>query len=142
MTKKNVLIIGIIGTSILVVLTLLSITDFCYYNKICSYIFEQISPWSLANYIFFTPPILLLSLLAYKMRDEVFRAWWGFAKWWILVIIAVTLFLTNASGGGTIGMDKDFSVFILIILHFILIGVSLIKIVHAYLKYKNGDITK
>ena len=88
---------------------------------------------------FFAPllPILLLSLITYKMHDEVFRAWWRFARWWVPVIIAVTLFVQNAGGGGGWGMNGGaFDAFFIGILYFILILVSLIKIVRAYLKTK------
>ena len=81
-------------------------------------------------------PLFLLSLITYKMRDEVFHAWWGFARWWAPVIIAVTLLLENAGGGGTLGMNKDFTAFILIILYSILLITSLVKIFNAYLKTK------
>lgn len=77
-------------------------------------------------------PLFILSLITYRMKDEVFRAWWGFARWWVPVIIIVTLLLENASGGGTLGMNNDFTAFILIILYSILIVVSLVKIMRAY----------
>ncbi|MCX6788116.1 MAG: hypothetical protein NT108_03075 [Candidatus Kaiserbacteria bacterium] len=84
--------------------------------------------------VFLTPPLFLLSLITYRMKDEVFRAWWGFARWWVPVIIVVTLLLENAGGGGTLGMNKDFTAFILIILYSIFGIVSLVKIVRTYLK--------
>lgn len=83
-------------------------------------------------------PLLILSLITYKMQDEVFRAWWGFARWWILVIIAVTLFLQNAGGGGGIGIggavSGAFDVLVIGILYVILVVTSLAKILRAYLK--------
>lgn len=91
--------------------------------------------------IFLTPAILLLSLITYKMRDEVFRAWWRFARWFVPVIIAVTLLLENAGGGGGIGISgavsSAFDILILGILYAILIIISLIKIFNAYFKTKN-----
>ncbi|MDO8482024.1 MAG: hypothetical protein Q7S75_03000 [bacterium] len=83
-------------------------------------------------------PLLLLSLITYKMKDEVFRAWWNFARWWVPLIIIVTILLENAGGGGTLGMDKDFTAFILIILYSVLVIVSLVKIVRAYLKTRGA----
>lgn len=79
-------------------------------------------------------PVLLLSLITYRMKGEVFLAWWNFARWWVPVIIAVTLLLENASGGGTLGMNKDFAAFVLIILYSILIITSLVKIMRTYFK--------
>jgi hypothetical protein len=44
-------------------------------------------------------PVLILSLLTYKMRDEVFRTWLHFAYWWIPLSIILTLITPNGSGG-------------------------------------------
>lgn len=100
----------------------------------------RFSPWSLANYIFFTPLFFLFSLITYKMRDEVFRAWWGFARWWAPVIIVVTLLLENAGGGGGIGISgavsSAFDILILGVLYAVLVIVSLVQIIRAYLKAK------
>lgn len=80
--------------------------------------------------------IFLLSLLTYKMPDEIFRAWWNFARWWVPVIIVVTLLLNNMSGtgGGYIGMGQNFINFIIGSLYAILIIVPLVNIVRAYNK--------
>ena len=84
---------------------------------------------------------LILSLITYKMKEEVFQAWWRFARWWVLVIIAVTLFLQNAGGGGGIGISGAvggaFDALILGIFYAILVITSLVKIVRAYLRTKN-----
>jgi hypothetical protein len=81
-------------------------------------------------------PIFVFSLVTYKMRDQVFHAWWNFARWWAPVIVVVTLLLNNASGtgGGYIGMGQDFIFLIQGILYAILVIVSLVKIVRAYSK--------
>ena len=96
----------------------------------------RFSPWGLANYLFFALALLFLSLITYKMKDEVFQAWWRFARWLVLVIIVVTFLLSNMSGGGTLGMDRDFTMFILGILYTILVVTSLLKIIRAYSKSK------
>ncbi len=81
-------------------------------------------------------PLLLLSLITYKMREEVFRAWWNFARWFAPVIIVVTFLLSNARGGGTLGMNKDFAILVLGLLYTIFIITSLVKIVRAFLKLR------
>lgn len=84
--------------------------------------------------------ILLLSLITYKMHDDVFRAWWRFARWFAPVIIVVTILLENAGGGGGIGIggavSTAFDILILGILYAILGIVSIIQIARAYLKTK------
>jgi hypothetical protein len=86
--------------------------------------------------LFYPIPVLfLLSLITYKMRDQVFHAWWVFARWWVPVIIFVTLLLNSAGGGGGyVGMGAAFDGFIYLILYGVLIIVSLVKIVRAHKK--------
>lgn len=90
--------------------------------------------------IFLTPATLLLSLITYRMKDEVFRAWWRFARWFAPIIIIVTLLLENAGGGGGIGIggavSRAFDILILGVLYAVLVIVSLVQIIRAYLKAK------
>jgi hypothetical protein len=134
-TKKSILVFGAIGTIYFVALTLLSTTHFCPNNQTCTDLFMRFSPWNLASYIFFTLPFFFLSLITYRMKDEVFRAWWRFARWWVPVIIATTLFLENAGGGGGLGIGSAvqgaFIFLVLAILYAILIITSLVKIVRT-----------
>ena len=59
----------------------------------------------------------------------------------VLVIIAATLFLQNAGGGGGLGISGAvggaFDALILGILYAILVITSLVKILRAYLRTKN-----
>lgn len=123
-TKKTVLKISLIYVAYLVVIFLTSI--FC--NKDFCSIRED---GFLGVILFsFVPlfPLFLLSLITYKMRDQAFRAWWNFARWWVPIIIVATFLLNNASGGGTLGMNQDFTFFILFILYAVLVIVSIVKI--------------
>lgn len=130
--KKNVLIVSAIGGGLFIFLLTALLVDFCgQYRNVCKVIYTPVA------YIFFSFPfIFLLSLLTYWMKNEVFHAWWSFARWWVPVIIGVTLLLGNMGGGGTLGMNKDFTAFILIILYSIFIITSLVKIVRTYLRTK------
>jgi len=86
--------------------------------------------------IFMSPVIFLFSLLTYRLRDQVFRAWWNFARWWVPVIIVVTILLNTkgTSGGGYIGMDYIFDALVYTVLYGVLIIVSLVKIYRAYFR--------
>ena len=90
--------------------------------------------------IFLTPVILILSLLTYRMKDQVFLTWFNFAKWFVPVIIGITLFFEYmGSGGGGWGMNGGaFDVFFIGIFYVIFILTSLVKIVRAYLKTRKG----
>ena len=80
--------------------------------------------------------LILLSLLTYWAKDQLFTAWFNFARWWVPVIIGVTLFFEymGSSGGGW-GMNGGaFDVFFIGIFYFIFILVSLVRITQAYLR--------
>lgn len=106
-------------------------------------IFHQDLRYSLDNFteivgpfVFLFPIIFLFSLITYKMREEVFCAWFNFTKWWIPISIFLTLITPGSSGGG-FGIpsifDKEFLAFILSALFFI---ISLVIIVRKSLKLR------
>ena len=131
--KSKVLVVSIAYTAFFTVLFLLS--------EYCSSAWCRIHDDDPLGLVFFLLlpllPTFFLSLITYRMKDEVFLAWWRFARWWVLVIIGVTLFLQNAGGGGGWGMNGGaFDAFFLGIFYVILIVASLVKIFNAYLKTK------
>jgi len=137
MTKRNVLFLGIIGSVLSLVPVIINQISSCYQKN---WFFCRDSYEIIAVSLLPLLPLFLLSLITYRMRDDVFRAWWGFARWWVLVIVAATFFLENAGGGGGIGISgavsSGFSILILGILYAIFIIVSLIQITRAYLRTK------
>jgi hypothetical protein len=138
-TKKSVFFAAFIVTVVLVSLFFIAQIQYCNYHydgyeTLCmrafGYIEQVLEPLSFS--LFLAPLFFLISLITYRMKDEVFLAWWRFARWWVPVIMIVTFLLENAGGGGTLGMNKDFTALILIILYSILIVTSLVKIMRAY----------
>ena len=77
---------------------------------------------------------IVFSSLTYFLKEAAFRAWWVFARWWIPIIVLVSLFQVSSSnrGGGYIGMDKDFDILVLSLLYAVLISVSLWRITRVY----------
>jgi hypothetical protein len=130
-TKKILFNISLSGTVLIVLLFILS-TSICYHNSLCNMVEDSIPNNDNLQIIFILPFLFLFSLITYKMREEVFRAWWGFARWWAPIIVVITLLLNNAGGGGTIGMDGSFYFFILDVLYGVLVIVSIVKIWRAY----------
>ncbi len=135
MTKKRVLYVGLGGTILILFLFVLN-SNYCYLNPFC-----------IDNFMVFfliPPPILFFSLLTYRMRDEVFDAWISFAKWFVPVIILITLIIQSGSGGGSGGFSGAvsgwFDAMIIGLLYIIFIIVSLLIIVrkHYSLKKKNN----
>ena len=114
------------------------------YSKLCTkidFFFNNsfINGDIFATLIFLAIPLFLLSLITYRMKDEVFQAWWRFARWFVPVIIAVTLFVQNAGGGGGWGMNGGaFDALFIGIFYVIFIITSLVKIMNAYLKTKGN----
>lgn len=133
MTKKSVLLIGLIGTLFVLSLFFLD-TNLCYSSTSCMEIRSFLNN-DIFALIFLTPPLFILSLITYKMKEEVFRTWWNFARWWVPVIIIATLLLENAGGGGGWGISSGiFEFAVLWLLYIIFIVTSLVKIVRAYLR--------
>lgn len=78
--------------------------------------------------------IFFLSAITYHMKEEVFRTWWNIARWFVLIIILVTLLQNTAhqqSGFGGVAQGS-FDFLILIILYTLFILISSIKIIQAY----------
>lgn len=90
--------------------------------------------WQIIAFLSF--PLLFLSLLTYWAKDELFHAWFNFAKWWVPVIVGVTVWLEAEGGGGGFGGGLAF--FFLGSFYLILILGSLSAILHTHftLKYK------
>ena len=89
-----------------------------------------------------TLPLLLLSLLTYRMHDSVFRAWFHFARWSVPVIVVATIFVAHAESACRSFCGLAY-LFILGPLYAIFIFGSLSKIIHTYLtlrwKEKGGS---
>ena len=89
-------------------------------------------------------PVFFLSLLTYRLRDEVFRAWWNFARWFVPVIVGVTLLL-NGIGRGGIGiegaLDSWFAILAIGALYYIFLAVSLIQIIRTsiFLRWQENN---
>lgn len=134
-TKRNTLVIGIIALIIPILLWILEVR----FGLSCRYVNGNGHTIKYCGVITLSllPIISLIpfSVILYFLRDEVFHAWWRFARWWVPVIVAVTLFVQNAGGGGGWGMNGGaFDAFFIGIFYAIFIIVSLVKIFNAYFK--------
>lgn len=128
-TKKNVLLISFFGILFIWLLFILD-THACYINEICKNIRHFLNQ-DIFAVIFVAPVIFLLSLITYRMKEEVFRAWWNFAFWFAPIIIVFQYIFMNSGGGGYIG-NNDFAIFFTSLFYIAFILVSIIKIVRAY----------
>lgn len=93
-TKKKVFMFICAGFAFQVLLVLFSYSSLfetCYNNLACQ---EGFLNWLniISPYIHLFIPLFLLSLITYKMRDEVYRAWVCFAYAWVpLSMLAIFL---------------------------------------------------
>ncbi len=131
MTKKNILIF--FGAMTLIILFTIDELSFCRSIglKRCPIHITD----SKEAFLFPFLVMFLLSLLTYKMKDEVFRAWFRFALWFVPIIIVFQYIFMNSRGGGYIG-NNDFAIFFTSVFYIIFILVSLIKIIRAYKRTK------
>jgi hypothetical protein len=136
MTKKNILWGSGIGGGLFVFFLLALLYNFCgSYRNICKDVYGLIVyPFSVLPFVF------LLSLITYKMRDEVFQAWWSFARWFVPLIIVVTFLLYRNGESGGAGMTGIGSgvgeSFILLVLYVLFIITSLARIILTYRRSK------
>ncbi len=132
MTKKSVLLISVVYLMYVLGILLVDTT--------CKSLWCNIRDDDFFGQIFFAfSPLgatFLLSLITYKMKEEVFHVWWNFARWFVPIIIVVTYLLNNAPTGNSLNAGQDATFLILFILYAILIITSLTKIVRTYRKTK------
>lgn len=136
-TKKIVFLSSLVGVLFIGFLFSLE-NSYCYNNAYCLGIRHALNI-DILDLIFLTIPLFFLSLITYRLRDEIFTAWWNFARWWVLAIIIITFILNSMSGGGTLGMDRDFTAFTLIILYSILSVGSLVKITRTHVRLRGEE---
>ena len=93
-----------------VVLFLLVLVNHLGNSQICNVL--RLEHYSCINLfyvieILFLPmfPVFFFSLVTYYLREEVFRFWFNFSKWWILLSAAAVLLTTESGGGIGIGMS-------------------------------------
>lgn len=134
--KKYVLILSGVGSAVFLSLLGALLYDVCgSYWTFCRGTFGIIAyPFSVLPSVFF------FSLITYKMREEVFQAWWEFARWFVPVIIFVTYILEKNAGSGGMGIEgviqQGFTTAIILAFYVIFILVSIIRIAWAYWKWK------
>jgi hypothetical protein len=127
-TKKNILKISLTGFIILFVLAFGA-------PVVCSNDISCHRQLGNVIYIFSSfLPLLFLSLVTYKLREETFRAWLHFAYGFVPLSIFLT-FLARNSRGGSMGipniLDQETVAFLLAALFLI---ISLIIIIYQWYK--------
>jgi hypothetical protein len=127
MTKKSILLLSAGG------LIAAYLTDFFYKNNIL--VSRNVFNLILPTLFLFSLPLLIFSLITYKMREEVFRSWLHFAYWWIPLSIVLTLLTPD--GSGSWGIPTIDSEFVAIVFASLFTLISLLIIVWRYFRTRN-----
>lgn len=131
--KKIILSVSSVGVILLLLIVVLQGTMYCYNNVVCRGFWGGIN--SLGEFLLVPIPLFIFSLITYRMKDEVFTAWWNFARWWIPVILVGTFCSVINLGGTGYGdalfWDALFYRLILSALYGVFVVVSLWKIIRT-----------
>ena len=130
MTKKNVLGGAFIGSILFFLFIYSQDNGLCgQYAWDCGHSFDLVG---LMFLVFL--PLFLISLLTYKLCDEIFNAWIMFAKWWIPLTIVFVL-LAPASDGSLLPIDKGR---VSLFMNALFITISLILTTYKFFQLKKS----
>lgn len=136
-SKKNVLVISTIGSLIFFV------WDYIGNSSLCNFLFAEgrlgSCPFTLASLeVLLIPfiPLLILSLITFKMREEVYHAWFRFARWWVPLSIVLIFISPEYSADQMFRIEKG-SVALLTSVIFIIVSVILIVWKYFAMRGKN-----
>lgn len=137
MTKKNITIISLVTAVVLIGWDYIGNARLCTSEGVLHYdCFNTISSIELIFFPVF--PLAFLSLLTYRMRDEIFRAWTSFAVWWVpLSMLAIIIAPEEIKGSISVPMKWPLAVFCAAIL--LLVSIIIILWKHYSLKKKNSN---
>jgi len=121
-TKKNVLWISGFVTVVLFILDQIGTFRLCgsvEYGRCMDTLYDVL--------IVFLPtlPLFLFSLITYWMQDEIYRAWFRFARWWIPLSMLLIFLAPDYSGDWLFPTDKGRIAFLVSLL-FVVISIVLI----------------
>lgn len=129
MTKKNILFFSGVISVILIVFNMIGTFNLCgghEYGICMDIIYDGMMV------LFPTIPLLIFSLITYKMRDEVWQSWWKFSRIWIPFSMFAIL-ISPSTGNWMIPIEKG-SVALFSMILFAIISVSMIAYKHFQLK--------
>lgn len=151
LTKRIVLGTSALGLFLLFCSTIIRKTLFfsdgyCYlkYSIICN-IFRNITTWNIYNLdnflIYIFPILLFLSLLTYRMRDEVFEHWMRFAVWAMpaVIIAHILMYVIFYRNGSPDVFEKIVVVPIFILIYGLFVLISLWRIVAKWRELKRNE---
>lgn len=131
MSKKNTLIVSLLGTLIFVTLLFATKLGICGpENYACT---DALDPIAQTLSIFF--PVFLLSVITYFMRDDVYRTWFRFTRWWVSLSVLATLIIPTTRDW-LYPLASKAGVAFLSVIFFFLISLVLIAYKHFATRHK------
>jgi len=89
---------------------------------------------------FFSLSLLLISLILFFLRPEIYTSWWKFARIYLPVALALILLMGFSDDGGSWGVSADFDAEITIwFTAGLFLLISLILIIYKSLKLKKSN---
>ncbi len=135
LTKKNVFFLGLGGVIILAVMGIVMSMNSCYQNRLCHNFFVSSYTRTFIFCLFLPLPLFLLSLITYKMKDEVFTAWIKFVIWFVPLSM-IAILLTPVDDGGSWSIPLKGPVALLTTVLFFTISLIIICWKHFALRKK------
>ena len=134
-SKKNLFAFVLVGAVLQMLLMLFAYSNLfesCYNNLFCR---EGIMNWMVivSPYLDIFIPLFLFSLITYKMREEVYQAWFRFVRWWIPLSVLLIFIAPEYSHDWLYPIEKG-SVALLTSAIFLI--VSLLIIVAKYISLR------
>ena len=133
------LISGIISVTLVSWIYLIPVYKLCTWGGQDHYGCFDLSKLAVLFFIPLALVIFLLSLITYRMKEEVFQSWLKVAYWMVPLIILATIFVQFLpKEHGFFAMDALVYLIIIAPLYAIFVLLSLWKIVRTYLRTKNS----
>lgn len=131
--KNKILASFATGTSLLILIRSDLIESYFFENNRGSFLTNNLE--FIHNVLLLFPLVLFFSIITYKMPERIFRAWWGFARIAVPVILFLTVVINlklHHSPGGWMNMDADVDRAAFLLMYIVFVIGSLIQIARGY----------
>jgi len=131
MNKKQTLILGLLGLLGLGLGLWFLMSDVCQPDTWMKCRSIDSAADMITSLLSFALPLTVFSLITYKMRDEVYRAWLRFSHWWIPLSFALVLFSSSYKPANIVGISNQTFFGVLAWGLYIIISIALIIWKHS-----------
>ncbi len=123
MSKKRSVLLSLIGAALFIVSMNAVNLGFCgSEDRNCWRTFDDMQ-----FIIGFFPAMLIVSLITYKMHDDIFRAWMHFVYWWVLLHIFIVFTMPDQGSILWTNPKETFALvlpFLFFAISFVIVGIK------------------